>query len=30
MGEGIDATPAAAGDQLFIRGERHLFCLGND
>lgn len=29
MGEGVDATPAAAGNQLFIRGERHLFCLGS-
>ena len=27
MGEGVDATPALAGEQLFIRGERHLFCL---
>ena len=23
--EGVDATPAPAGDSLFIRGERHLF-----
>ena len=29
MGEGVDATPAAAGNQLFVRGERHLFCLGS-
>ena len=28
MGEGIDATPAAAGKHLFVRGEQHLFCLG--
>ena len=28
MGEGIDATPAAVGDALYIRGERHLFCVG--
>lgn len=28
MGEGIDATPAPVGDELFVRGERHLFCLG--
>ena len=28
MGEAVDATPAAAGDNLFVRGERHLFCLG--
>lgn len=28
MGEGVDATPAPVGDVLFIRGERHLFCVG--
>ncbi|MFZ4732226.1 MAG: PQQ-binding-like beta-propeller repeat protein [Pirellulales bacterium] len=28
MGEGIDATPAPAGRDLFIRGEAHLFCVG--
>jgi outer membrane protein assembly factor BamB len=27
MGEGIDATPAPCGNQLFVRGEKHLFCL---
>jgi outer membrane protein assembly factor BamB len=27
MGEGVDATPAPAGGDLFIRGERHLFCV---
>ncbi len=27
MGEGVDATPAADGADLFIRGERHLFCV---
>ena len=27
MGEGIDATPAPVDDALFIRGERHLFCV---
>lgn len=27
MGEGVDATPAADGSDLFIRGERHLFCV---
>ena len=27
MGEGVDATPAPAGPDLFIRGERHLFCV---
>ena len=25
LGEGVDATPAPAGDSLFVRGERHLF-----
>ena len=30
MGEGIDATPAFSGKDLFIRGERHLFCISRD
>ena len=29
LGEGVDATPAPVDNELFIRGERHLFCLGN-
>jgi outer membrane protein assembly factor BamB len=27
LGEGVDATPAPVGRELFVRGERHLFCL---
>ena len=27
VGEGVDATPAPAGNELFIRGEKHLFCI---
>lgn len=27
MGEGVDATPAPVDNQLFIRGEKHLFCI---
>lgn len=27
LSEGVDATPAPVGKELFIRGERHLFCL---
>jgi len=27
LGEGIDATPAVSEDELFIRGENHLFCI---
>jgi outer membrane protein assembly factor BamB len=27
LGEGIDATPAAVDNQLFIRGAKHLFCI---
>ncbi len=27
IGETIDATPAIAGKQIFIRGEKHLFCI---
>lgn len=30
MGEGVDATPAAVGADLFIRGERHLFCVSQN
>ncbi len=28
--EGVDATPAAVGNELFVRGEKHLFCLASD
>ena len=27
VGETVDATPAPVGNQIFIRGERHLFCI---
>ena len=27
LGEGVDATPAPVDNQLFIRGEKHLFCI---
>lgn len=27
LGEGVDASPAAVGGELFLRGEKHLFCL---
>jgi outer membrane protein assembly factor BamB len=27
VGETVDATPAPVEDQLFIRGEKHLFCI---
>ncbi len=27
LGETIDASPAIVGDQMFIRGERHLYCI---
>ena len=27
VGETVDATPAPVNDQLFIRGEKHLFCI---
>jgi outer membrane protein assembly factor BamB len=30
MGEGVDATPAPAGGDLFIRGEKHLFRVAAD
>jgi len=28
LDETIDATPSPSGNQLFIRGEKHLFCIG--
>ncbi|TWU60741.1 outer membrane biogenesis protein BamB [Rubripirellula tenax] len=28
VGEGVDATPAIAGNQIFIRGAKHLHCIG--
>ena len=27
LGEGVDATPAPVDRELFIRGEKHLFCI---
>ena len=27
VGEPVDATPAPAGSELFLRGETHLFCI---
>ena len=27
LGEGVDATPAIAGDQIFIRSANHLYCI---
>jgi hypothetical protein len=27
IGEGVDATPAPAGRELFIRGAGHVFCV---
>ena len=27
LGQGIDATPAIAGDELYVRGSKHLFCI---
>lgn len=27
LGEGVDASPAIVGRQMFLRGEKHLFCL---
>src|SRR5262249_28606899 len=27
LGEGIDASPALVGNELFLRGEKHLYCI---
>ncbi len=29
VGEGVDATPALVGTELFVRGEKHLFCFSD-
>jgi len=29
VGEGVDATPAPVGNELFVRGEKHLLCFAN-
>ena len=28
--EGIDASPAIVGDSLYLRGQKHLYCIAND
>lgn len=28
LGESVDSSPAVAGDTLYFRGEKHLFCIG--
>jgi len=28
LGDRFDASPAVAGDQLFLRGHRFLYCIG--
>jgi outer membrane protein assembly factor BamB len=30
LGEGIDASPVMVGKQLFLRGEKHLYCIVGD
>jgi hypothetical protein len=30
LGENVYASPAVSGGQLFIRGEKHLFCIGRN
>ena len=27
VGEPVDASPAIAGNQIFVRGDQHLFCI---
>lgn len=29
IGEAVSSTPAVADNRLFLRGEKHLFCIGN-
>ena len=30
LGEGIDASPVLVGKQLFLRGEKHLYCIARE
>ena len=30
LDEGIIASPAVVGDELFIRGDKSLYCIGED
>lgn len=30
LGEAVYSTPAFAGGRMFVRGEQHLFCIGNE
>jgi outer membrane protein assembly factor BamB len=30
LGEGIDASPAVVGGELFLRGRQHLYCIAQD
>jgi outer membrane protein assembly factor BamB len=30
LGEGIDASPALVGKELFLRGEKHLYCIAGN
>ena len=29
LDEGFDASPAVVGDELYLRGEKHLYCIAN-
>ena len=30
VGKTVDATPSPAGKELFLRGEKHLFCISSN
>ena len=30
LGEPVDATPAIVGNQIIVRGDKHLYCLENN
>jgi outer membrane protein assembly factor BamB len=30
LGEGVDASPAVVGNELFLRGREHLYCIAKD
>jgi len=30
LGEGVDASPAVVGKQLFLRGEKHVYCIAGE
>jgi hypothetical protein len=30
LDDGFDASPAIAGDELYLRGQKHLYCIARE